>query len=107
MGDLEQLSACTGFQWDEGNSEKNWARHRVTRLECEQFFFNRPLVVLDDEKHSRDEPRYYGLGQTDRGRRLFVVFTFRGSLIRVISARDMNRAERRIYDEEEDSEVRE
>lgn len=105
--DLKRLSACIGFEWNEGNSEKNWAKHRVARAECEQVFFNRPFVFGDDQKHSQDEPRYYALGQTDRARKLFVVFTMRGGLIRVISARDMNRAERRIYDEKEDSEVRE
>lgn len=103
--DYRQLSACSGFEWDEGNFEKNWLEHKVARPECEQIFFNRPLVVADDEKHSQDEVRYYALGQTDKGRRLFWVFTIRGSLIRVISARDMNRAEKRIYDEKEDSEV--
>jgi len=105
--DLDQLSACTGFQWDEGNSEKNWAKHRVARSECEQVFFNLPFVVADDQKHSLDEPRYYALGQTDRGRKLFVVFTIRSNFIRVISTRDMNRNEKRVYDEKEDSEVRE
>jgi uncharacterized protein len=100
---LKRLSACTGFEWDEGNSEKNWAKHRVARSECEQVFFNRPFVFGDDQKHSQDEPRYYALGQTDRARKLFVVFTMRDSLIRVISARDMNQTERRIYDEKKDS----
>ncbi|MGA2229208.1 MAG: BrnT family toxin [Syntrophobacteraceae bacterium] len=66
-----------------------------------------PFVVTDDQEHSHDEPRYYALGQTDKGRKLFVVFTIRDSLIRVISARNMNRAERRIYDEKENSEIRE
>ncbi len=78
----------------------------MARSECEQIFLNRPLVVADDEKHSQDEVHYYALGQTDKGKSLFLVFTIRGSLIRVISARDMNRAEKRIYDEKEDSEVR-
>jgi len=105
--DLEQVSASSGFVWDEGNSDKNWARYRVTRSECEQVFLNLPFVVADDQKHSHSEPRYYALGQTDRGRKLFVVFTIRDSLIRVISARNMNRAERRIYDEKENSEIRE
>jgi uncharacterized DUF497 family protein len=104
---LEQLSASSGFEWDEGNSEKNWARHRVTRSECEQVFFNLPFVLADDRKHSHDEARYYALGQTDKGRKLFVVFTLRVSLIRVISARNMNRAEARVYDEKENSEIRE
>ena len=105
--DLEQSSASSGFEWDEGNSKKNWVKHRVTRSECEQVFFNLPFVVADDQKHSYNEPRHYALGQTDKGRKLFVVFTIRDSLIRVISARNMNRAERRIYDEKENSEIRE
>jgi hypothetical protein len=103
--DLEKLSASSGFEWDEWNSEKNWLKHRVTRWECEQVFFNLPLVVADDQKRSQDEPRYYVLGQTGKGRKLFVVFTIRHGLIRVISARDMNRSEARIYDEEENSKI--
>ena len=104
---LERLSASLGFEWDEGNSEKNWLKHGVTRSECEQVFFNLPFVVADDRKHSDNEPRHYALGQTGKGRKLFVVFTIRDSLIRVISARNMNRVERRIYDEKENSEIRE
>jgi uncharacterized DUF497 family protein len=104
--DLEQLSASSGFEWDEGNSQKNWAKHRVTRSECEQVFFNLPFVLAYDQKHSHNEPRYYALGHTDRGRKLFVVFTIRDSLIRVISAQDMNSTERRTHDEKEDSEIR-
>ncbi len=105
--DFEQLSACSGFEWDEWNYQKNWDKHRVARSECEQVFFNLPFVAADGQKHSHNEQRYYALGQTDRGRKLFVVFTIRDSLIRVISARDMNRAERRIYNEKENSEIRE
>lgn len=101
----DELSQCTGFDWDEGNFEKNWLRHRVTRAECEQVFFHRPFVVSHDSKHSDAEERHYALGQTDRGRRLFVVFTIRDNLIRVISARDMNRRERSIYEEETDTHV--
>jgi uncharacterized DUF497 family protein len=106
---LDQLLKCRGFQWDEGNAEKNWIKHRVSRVESEQVFFNRPLVVADDESHSQVERRYYALGHTDAGRPLFIVFAIRGDLIRVISARDMSRRERRLYDEkkEEDSEVQE
>ncbi len=91
------LQQCEGFEWDEGNAEKNWILHRVSRTECEQAFFNEPLVVADDEKHSHDEKRYYLLGQTDLGRLLFIVFTLRKNLIWVISARDMDKKEREIY----------
>jgi len=100
MGVLDDLARCTGFDWDEGNLTKNWARHRVAGAECEQVFFNRPLVAAPDEEHSEKESRYYVLGQTDAGRQLFVVFTVRGGLIRVISARDMNRRERAEYDKQ-------
>ena len=89
---------CTGFDWDAGNSDKNWRKHRVSDAECEEAFFNQPIVVRADPPHSGHETRYYALGQTDRGRGLFVAFTLRRTLIRVISARDMNRNERGIYD---------
>jgi uncharacterized DUF497 family protein len=95
----EQLAACTGFQWYEGNLLKNWERRGVSPGECEQVFFNQPLVMAPDRQHSRKEPRFYVLGHTDLGRYLFVVFTIRRSLIRVISARGMNRRERREYEE--------
>lgn len=95
---LEELRRCTGFEWDSGNAEKNWERHRVSDGECEEVFFNQPLLVAFDEKHSQHEPRYFGLGQTNAGRPLFVVFTIRGEVIRVISTRDMGRRERRVYE---------
>jgi uncharacterized DUF497 family protein len=66
--------------------------------ECEQIFFNRPFVSGTDLKHSKKESRHYALGHTDDGRRLFVVFTIRNRLIRVISARNMNRKERKVYE---------
>ena len=91
---------CDGFQWDYGNLEKNLYKHKVTNSECEQVFFNQPIIVIDDTKHSEDENRWYLLGRTDQDRFLFVVFTIRKNLIRIISARDMNKKEREIYNEE-------
>lgn len=91
------LSACTGFEWDKGNSEKSRVKHAVSPLESEQVFFNRPLVVESDDAHSQTEARFYALGRTDLDRPLFVVFTVRKNLIRVISARDMSRREKEIY----------
>ena len=98
MDPAEVISDFIGFEWDEGNLTKNWEKHRVSALECEQVFFNRPLIAATDERHSGPEPRFYALGQTDSGRRMFVVFTARVSFIRVISARDMSRKERKIYE---------
>jgi uncharacterized protein len=96
----EILDKCIGFQWDKGNSEKNWESHKVTRNECEQVFFNIPLIISDDKKHSDKENRWFLLGQTDSSRLLFIVFTVRKNLIRVISARDMNKKEKDVYYEQ-------
>ncbi len=96
------LDACSGFDWDEANTDKNWERHRVSPGDAEAVFFNEPLVVRSDIRHSRREKRYYALGQTDWGRYLFVAFTIRRSLVRVISVRDMKRRERDAYAKHED-----
>ena len=85
------------FDWDAGNREKN-LKHGVHASECEQVFFNEPLLILDDPKHSVAEERFAAFGQTDQGRRLVVVYTHRANLLRVISARDMNRREREFYE---------
>jgi uncharacterized protein len=101
------LAKCTGFEWDKHNSEKIRTKHDVTRAECEQVFFNIPVITGDDERHSKTESRFYVLGQADSGRLLFLAFTVRNDKLRVISARDMNRKERRVYQthEEEDTPV--
>ena len=88
-----------GFQWDQGNIDKNLIKHDVENWECEQVFFNRPLLVLDDPKHSISEKRWAAFGKTDADRLLIVIFTKRDNLIRVISAREMNKKERKFYDE--------
>lgn len=95
----EPLLDCVGFDWDEGNLEKNWESHRVAFWECEELFFNRPLVVRPDRPHSRSEARYLALGRTDTGRVLFVAFTVRRRLIRPISFRDMTAREKRVYEQ--------
>jgi len=97
MDVLETLTTCTGFEWDEGNLLKNWETHGLTGPESEQIFFNKPLIAGRDGKHSRKEACFYALGQTDAGRLLFVVFAVRNNSIRVISARDMSRKEKRVY----------
>jgi len=100
-------SEWQGFEWDEGNIGKNWLKHRVTDWEAEEVFFNSPIAYGFDPEHSRKEPRFFALGQTNRGRHVFVAFTVRNALVRVISARDMNARERRSYENaKENSEVR-
>jgi len=91
----------TGFDWDDGNARKSKDRHSVRQSEAEQVFFNQPLLILADQKHSQQEPRFHALGITDDRRQLHITFTLRGaaSLIRVISARNMHRKERKIYEQ--------
>lgn len=93
----------TGFDWDAGNARKSADKHGVGQSEAEAVFFNEPLLVLEDPKHSQDEIRFHALGKTDIERRLHVTFTLRKdrTLIRVISARDMHRKERVIYEQAE------
>lgn len=94
------LNAATGFDWDDGNARKN-DKHGVSMAEAEQVFFNVPLLLLADAGHSQQEIRVHALGQTDSGRALHITFTLRqgGALIRVISARDLHRKERAIYEQ--------
>lgn len=97
MIDLNQIS---GFDWDAGNARKN-DKHGVSMAQAEQVFFNAPLLFLEDASHSRQEPRLHALGKADDGRTLHITLTLRqsGQLIRVISARDMHRKERVIYEQ--------
>ena len=98
MGDLDDLLGDkTEFEWDDGNKSKNWERHRVTQAEAEEVFVNRPVLLLQDEKHSVAETRYALLGRSSRGRPLTIIFTLRGTLVRVVSARPMSRRERAYY----------
>lgn len=85
----------SGFDWDDGNSIKSQEKHNASRFEAEQLFFNEPLVVAEDIKHSQNEVRYLALGKTGSGRLLHIAFSLRDddSLIRVISALDMHREE--------------
>lgn len=97
MIDLDRIS---GFAWDDGNARKN-EKHGVAQVETEEVFFNQPLLLLADARHSESELRFHALGKTNAERALHITFTLRadGTLIRVISARNMHRKERIIYEQ--------
>ena len=99
MIDWKQI---VGFDWDEGNARKSSEKHGVSQAEAEQLFFNQPLLLLPDPKHSQHESRFHALGKTDDKRRLHISFTIRiraaDKFIRAISARDMHRKERSGYE---------
>ena len=87
------------FQWDAGNQEKNWIKHRVTHAECEEAFFDPHKRLLRPALHGEHETRHILVGYTAAQRLLFVVFTIRGHTVRVISARNVNQRERWLYEE--------
>jgi uncharacterized protein len=99
---LETISKAEGFDWDRGNSTKNASKHGVSAVEAESVFANRPLLLLDDVAHSTTEIRAKAMGITNTGRQLIVSFTVRNVLIRIVSARPMNRKERAIYEKASD-----
>ena len=94
------LAKITGFEWDVGNARKN-DKHGVSTAEAEQAFFNDPLLLVADVKHSKRELRFHALGKSDEGRLLHITFTLpnAGASIRVILARDMHRKERTVYEQ--------
>ena len=91
------FSKYIGFDWDEGNIEKNWSKHRVSYKECEEIFLKIPLIISIDKSHSVREIRLRALGTTGADRLLFVIFTIRKNKIRIISARDQNKKERKYF----------
>lgn len=93
-----KLPVPLAFDWDQANIEKNWKIHKVHYKEAEEVFFNRPLKTLKDIKHSQKEDRFIALGITNQKRKLHIVFTIREQKIRVISARNQSKKERKIYE---------
>lgn len=86
------------FDWDVGNYDKNLKKHNVSCQEAEEVFVNQPLIVVEDRKHSKDENRFYALGKNNSGRYLFLSITIRNKKVRIISIRDMNKKEKKIYE---------
>jgi hypothetical protein len=96
---------CSGFDWDAGNRPK-CRNHGVSPAEVEALF-NRSVLIIPDETHSRGEERLRAIGKTARGRAVFVVFvvfTIRERngerLIRPISARYRHGKEIASYEKE-------
>lgn len=86
------------FEWDKGNIDKNYAKHGVTPKETEEIFLDENLKVKKDVPHSQTENRFIAIGKNSSGKVLFVVFTIRRNLIRVISSRLTNKKDRKYYE---------
>lgn len=97
---MKKLPIPIAFEWDKGNFDKNLISHEVTNKEAEEVFFDRYIKIFKDVKHSQKENRFTALGVTDKNRKLYLNFTIRNKKIRIISARDQSRKERRSYEKE-------
>ena len=104
MNQMTQIfGSVSGFEWDKGNIDKNWEKHHVAYVECEELLLSGRFILSKDTTHSATEDRYQVLGRTDEGRILFLSFTLRGDKVRVITARDASKKERKTYEEAEKS----
>lgn len=97
---MNNLPKPLSFQWDKGNIEKNSNKHNINNKEAEEIFFNRPLQIFADLKHSQTEQRFEAFGITDKAKMLTIIFMIRDQKIRIISARIQNKKERRKYEKE-------
>ena len=97
---MKTIEKPLGFEWDEGNREKSWIKHKISAQEAQQVFFDEHKIVYKDVPHSVAEDRYIVLGQTESAQILFVVYTLRGEKVRIISARPANRKEVLLYEKE-------
>lgn len=87
------------FDWNEANREKNWRKHGVSIEEAQEAFLDSHGILFDDVRHSFAEDRYIAIGKTYQGRCMFIVFTVRSHLVRIISARPCKRKEVELYEE--------
>lgn len=97
---MKVLPKPIAFDWDKGNIDKNFKKHQVTNKETEEVFGNKPIKIFKDKEHSQKEDRFVALGVTNNEKRLYIVFTIRGEKIRIISARNQSKKERRLYEKE-------
>ena len=86
-------------EWDEAKAESNLHKHNVTFGEAATVFNNPLAVTFFDPDHSDNEERYLTIGESAKGRVLIVSHTDRGRTIRIISARQATRAERRKHED--------
>ena len=92
------MSMALQFEWDPSKADRNFIKHGVRFSEAETAFSDPNLYTEFDAQHSIDEERYIGIGFSDRGRLMLVVYTLREPVIRIISARPCSAREARFYD---------
>ncbi len=87
------------FEWDEDKADSNLRKHGVEFSEAMTVFADPLALTGYDPDHSDDEDRFITMGQSTEGRLLIVSHTDRDEKIRIISAREANRRERKDYED--------
>lgn len=95
---MKIIDKTVEFEWDKGNINKNWVKHKVANKESEESFFGKEKFIFKDKLHSHKEERFRIFGKTKNRRKLLIIFTIRAEKIRIISARDMNKKEVKLYE---------
>lgn len=95
---MKILDKYTEFEWDKGNIDKNWLKHKVTNKETEESFFDSNKIIYKDIFHSKKEARHILLGKTKSYKLLYTVFTIRKLKIRIISSRKTDKKEEKLYE---------
>jgi uncharacterized DUF497 family protein len=88
------------FEWDNKKAEINFKKHKVAFTEAATVFADTFGITIYDPDHSKDEERYITIGYSQQERLLMVAHTDRGDRIRIISARELTKTEREVYEEE-------
>ena len=91
------------YEWDEDKAKENLRKHKVDFKEAETVFDDPLSITVSDPNHSEEEERFIDIGISKKRRVLAVVYTERRKKIRIISAREATRAERKKYYEEENT----
>ena len=95
MSDVERIINNQTFQWDSEKAELNWRKHTVNFEDAALVFADKNRIERFDDEHSYDEDRYITIGKVESI--LFVIYTERGEITRLISARRATAQERRDY----------
>ncbi len=88
------------FEWDARKASENLRKHTVSFEEASSVFFDPQSATGDDPDHSVEERRFVTFGASSSGRLLVVAHAERGDAIRIITAREVTRAERKLYEED-------
>ena len=87
------------FEWNPRKAETNLQKHGVSFTEAGTVFGDELAITVPDPDHSKSEDRYITIGWSSQHRLLMVSHTDRDNRIRIISARELTKAERKAYEE--------